>query len=336
MYTLHSLKLFHALYPTKPSNPKLSEFIAFRRSESPSTLLTLDSRSSFDVSFLFLGFVGISSIAVIMAPIENEGPPSDSSSNELTTILVNGIHVPLLKGISNYGAWRAKFEEAVKTNDPISWRILNGDGQDPISDMNALVSEQSFARIGAAKRLKIDPKSVTDEEPQGFLDALRAEGPLIRADYAGTLRSKLMAKKWSARDLILSAFSEGIRAPYFVDDLPGWAQRRFSSTGYLAQADVCERWLNLRFESVDQGTCEYRRAFTRKFKRMQNQLEERTGVAIPLEAEICHFIVALQNEPEEQADFVEAVQNAPSMGFPYATTIYVSFAGFSEEEMEEW
>lgn len=87
-----------------------------------------------------------------MAQNEDESSSFEPSDSQPSATLVNEIWVPLLKCKSNYDAWRAKLEEAVSTKDPASWRILTGDLSDPFDHIDTILSRQSFARSGMAKR----------------------------------------------------------------------------------------------------------------------------------------------------------------------------------------
>lgn len=252
----------------------------------------------------------------------------------LDEVIVNDVTVPLLKGTSNYDAWRAKFEEAVKEADPMSWRILNGDQTDPADEIETILSDRSIARKGAAKHLMVGTQSVTEAQLQEFLNGLRVHMQPTQSNFAVTLGWAWREKISSAQRLMESTLSENIQIPCDVQDYLGWARETFFSTGYLAQADAWERWLELRHDN----DCEYdhasRRAFIRKFKRIQNQLEEKIGRPIPLEAEMCQFITALQKQPIVQAKFAELVAEweAPID----IKEIYAEFASFDEGDIEEW
>lgn len=121
-----------------------------------------------------------------MAQNEDQSSSFESSDSQPSATLVNEIWVPLLKCKSNYDAWRAKLEEAVSTKDPASWRILTGDLSDPFDHIDTILSRQSFARSGMAKRLKIDPACVTEEQVKDFL---QKQSP-VRGAYAHAVREE--------------------------------------------------------------------------------------------------------------------------------------------------
>lgn len=252
-----------------------------------------------------------------MASEENGKAPSDSSSSEPTTALVNGVQVPILHGISNYDAWRAKFEEAVKTKDPVSWRILNGETTDPIQNLEGILSEEGYARRGAAKRLKIGTQSVTATQLREFLDSMNSHGPLIRKDYAEALCLQWERKIDRARGLMyVTLLPDDLELPAGIDDLLGWAHLRFSNAGYHGQVEAWERWIQLRYEAERPQDYAAWAAFVKEFKSKQQQLEVKIDQTIPAQMEICQFVAALQKEPTGQARFEDLAAREMLSGCP--------------------
>lgn len=262
--------------------------------------------------------------------------PTESSHSDQTRN-VNGFNVPLLKGISNYDAWRAGFERAVKTRDPMSWRILNGGIQNPLNDAKDILSERRFARIVGAKERHINPQCVTEEQVKVFLEDVRDDGPLIRDDYAETLESEWNGKISSAHELMQSTLSGGIKLPEDIEDYFEWAQSMFSSTGYLAQADAWQRWANLRFHPYCTPDYGSRRRFVANFKRMQKQLEEKIGRTIQPDTELCQFITALQEASNDQAVFAQLATEALVIESPSGmANLYAQFTELDAEFLEDW